>query len=96
VRPLLIAHGANDPRVKVAESEQIVAAMQERGIPVTYLYYSDEGHGFRREENRRSFNAVAEAFLARHLGGRFEPIGGDFKGSTIEFKAGRDLIAGLR
>ena len=96
VRPLLIAHGANDPRVKVAESEQIVAAMRERGIPVTYLYYSDEGHGFRREENRRSFNAVAEAFLARHLGGRFEPIGGDFKGSTIEFKAGRDLIAGLR
>jgi dipeptidyl aminopeptidase/acylaminoacyl peptidase len=96
VRPLLIAHGANDPRVKVAESEQIVAAMRERGIPVTYLYYSDEGHGFRRQENRRSFNAVAEAFLARHLGGRFETIGDDFKGSTIEFRAGRDLIAGLR
>ena len=95
VRPLLIAHGVNDPRVKVSESEQIVAAMRERNIPVTYLSYSDEGHGFRRQENRRSFNAVAEAFLARHLGGRFEPIGDDFKGSTIEFKAGRDLIPGV-
>jgi dipeptidyl aminopeptidase/acylaminoacyl peptidase len=95
VRPLLIGHGANDPRVKVSESEQIVAAMRERGIPVTYVYYSDEGHGFRRQENRRSFYAIAEAFLARHLGGRYEPIGEDFKGSTIEFKAGRDLIPGL-
>ena len=95
VRPLLIAHGANDPRVKVAESDQIVAAMRERGIPVTYLYYSDEGHGFRRQENRRAFNAVAEAFLARHLGGRYEPIGEDFTGSSIEFKAGRELIPGL-
>jgi dipeptidyl aminopeptidase/acylaminoacyl peptidase len=95
VRPLLIGHGANDPRVKVSESEQIVAAMRERGIAVTYVYYSDEGHAFRRQENRRSFYAVAEAFLARHLGGRYEPIGEDFKGSTIEFKAGRDLIPGL-
>jgi dipeptidyl aminopeptidase/acylaminoacyl peptidase len=95
VRPLLIGQGANDPRVKASESDQIVKAMQERGIPVTYLYYSDEGHGFRRPENRRSFNAVAEAFLARHLGGRFEPVGDDFGGSTIEFKTGRELIPGL-
>jgi dipeptidyl aminopeptidase/acylaminoacyl peptidase len=95
VRPLLIAQGANDVRVKAAESEQIVKAMQARGIPVTYLYYSDEGHGFRRPENRRSFTAVAEMFLAKHLGGRFEPVGDDFDGSTIEFRAGRDLISGL-
>jgi dipeptidyl aminopeptidase/acylaminoacyl peptidase len=95
VRPLLIGQGANDVRVKPAESEQIVAAMQARGIPVTYVYYSDEGHGFRRPENRRAFTAVAEMFLARHLGGRFEPIGDDFASSTIEFKAGRDLIPGL-
>jgi dipeptidyl aminopeptidase/acylaminoacyl peptidase len=95
VRPLLIAQGANDVRVKAAESEQIVKAMQARGIPVTYLYYSDEGHGFRRPENRRSFTAVAETFLAKHLGGRFEPVGDDFDGSTIEFRAGRDLISGL-
>ena len=64
VRPLLIGQGANDVRVKAAESEQIVAAMQRRSIPVTYVYYPDEGHGFRRPENRRSFTAVVEAFLA--------------------------------
>jgi len=95
VRPLLIGQGANDVRVKPAESDQIVAAMQARGIPVTYVYYSDEGHGFRRPENRRAFRAVAEMFLAAHLGGRFEPVGDDFAGSTIAFKAGRDLIPGL-
>jgi dipeptidyl aminopeptidase/acylaminoacyl peptidase len=95
VRPLLIGQGANDVRVKPAESEQIVAAMQARNIPVTYVYYSDEGHGFRRPENRRAFMAVAEMFLATHLGGRFEPVGDDFAGSTIAFKAGRDLIPGL-
>ncbi len=95
VRPLLIGQGANDVRVKPSESEQIVAAMRARGIPVTYVYYSDEGHGFRRPENRRSFNAVAEAFLAAHLGGRFEPVGDDFAGSSIQFRAGRELIPGL-
>jgi dipeptidyl aminopeptidase/acylaminoacyl peptidase len=95
VRPLLIAQGANDVRVKPSESEQIVAAMQRHGIPVTYVYYPDEGHGFRRPENRRSFAAVAEAFLAAHLGGRCEPVGDDFNGSTIEFRAGRELIPGL-
>lgn len=95
MRPLLIAQGANDVRVKATESEQIVAAMQRRGIPVTYVSYPDEGHGFGRPENRRSFAAVAEAFLATHLGGRCQPIGDDFGGSTIEFKAGRELIPGL-
>jgi dipeptidyl aminopeptidase/acylaminoacyl peptidase len=95
VRPLLIGQGANDVRVKASESEQIVAAMQQHGIPVTYVYYPDEGHGLGRPENRRSFTAVAEAFLAAHLGGRCEPVGDDFAGSTIEFKAGRELIPGL-
>ncbi|WP_119275264.1 S9 family peptidase [Taklimakanibacter deserti] len=95
VRPLLIGQGANDVRVKAAESEQIVAAMQRQGIPVTYVFYPDEGHGFGRPENRRSFAAVAEAFLATHLGGRCQPVGDDFEGSTIEFKAGRDLVPGL-
>jgi dipeptidyl aminopeptidase/acylaminoacyl peptidase len=92
VRPLLIAQGANDVRVKASEAEQIVAAMQRHGIPVTYIYFSDEGHGLVRPENRRSFAAIAEAFLAQHLGGRQQPIGDDFDGSTIAFKAGRDLI----
>lgn len=92
VRPLLIGQGANDVRVKAGESEQIVAAMQRHGTPVTYIYYPDEGHGLGRPENRRAFAAVTEAFLAQHLGGRHEPIGGDFDGSTITFRAGRDLI----
>jgi dipeptidyl aminopeptidase/acylaminoacyl peptidase len=95
MRPLLIAQGANDVRVKASESDQIVRAMQARNIPVAYVYYPDEGHGFRREENRRSFNAVLEQFLAKHLGGRAEPVGDDFAGSSIEFRAGRDLIPGL-
>jgi len=92
VRPLLIGQGANDVRVKASESEQIVAAMQQHGIPVIYVCYPDEGHGFGRPENRRSFHAVVEAFLATYLGGRCEPVGDDFQNSTIEFKAGRELI----
>jgi dipeptidyl aminopeptidase/acylaminoacyl peptidase len=95
VRPLLIGQGANDVRVKASESEQIVAAMQRHGIPVTYLSFSDEGHGLGRPENRRAFKAVVEAFLGAHLGGRVEPVDDDFDGSTIEFKAGRELIPGL-
>ena len=88
VRPLLIGQGANDPRVTQAESDQIVDAMKERGIPVTYLLYPDEGHGFARPENNLSYMAVAEAFLAKCLGGRFEPIGDDFQGSSIQVLAG--------
>lgn len=72
VRPLLIAQGANDPRVKQAESDQIVAAMRKNGQAVDYLLFPDEGHGFARPENRMKFYAAAEAFLARHLGGRVE------------------------
>jgi hypothetical protein len=78
-----------------AESEQIVAALQQRKIPVTYAFYKDEGHGFRRAENRRSWAAVVEAFLAQHLGGRAEPVDKDFDGSSLEFRAGRELIKGL-
>jgi dipeptidyl aminopeptidase/acylaminoacyl peptidase len=71
--PLLIAQGANDPRVKQAESEQIVAALKEKGIDHTYMLFPDEGHGFAKPENRLKFYAAAEAFLAQHLGGRAEP-----------------------
>jgi dipeptidyl aminopeptidase/acylaminoacyl peptidase len=70
--PLLIAQGANDPRVKQAESEQIVAALIEAGIDHEYLLFPDEGHGFAKPENRLRFYAAAERFLARHLGGRAE------------------------
>jgi acetyl esterase/lipase len=95
VRPLLIGQGGNDVRVTATESEQIVAAMQKRKIPVTYVFYKDEGHGFRRAANRRSWSAVVEAFLAQHLGGRAEPVGEDFAGSTVDFRAGRVLVKGL-
>ena len=71
--PILVAQGANDPRVKQAESEQIVKAMQEKGIDHVYLLFGDEGHGFAKPENRMKFFKVAEEFLAKHLGGRFEP-----------------------
>jgi dipeptidyl aminopeptidase/acylaminoacyl peptidase len=95
VRPLLIIQGMNDVRVKPAESEQIVEALQGRDIPVTYVTFSDEGHGFIREENRLAFSAVMEAFLAQHLGGAVEPVGDAFAGSTIRFVAGRKLIPGM-
>jgi dipeptidyl aminopeptidase/acylaminoacyl peptidase len=72
-KPLLIGQGANDPRVKQAESDQIVKAMRDNGKPVEYLVFPDEGHGFARPENRLRFYAAAEAFLARYLGGRAEP-----------------------
>ena len=70
--PLLIAQGANDPRVKQAESEQIVAALTEAGIDHEYLLFPDEGHGFAKPANRMVFYAAAEKFLAKHLGGRAE------------------------
>jgi dipeptidyl aminopeptidase/acylaminoacyl peptidase len=73
-KPLLIGQGANDPRVKQSESDQIVNAMQQAGLPVQYALYTDEGHGFARPENRLHFFAIAEEFLAKYLGGRFEPL----------------------
>ena len=95
VRPLLIGQGRNDPRVKPAESEQIVGAMKGRGVPVTYVVYPDEGHGFARPENRDSFNAIAEAFLKQCLGGRREPFGKAFEGASLEVVEGADDIEGL-
>jgi dipeptidyl aminopeptidase/acylaminoacyl peptidase len=94
-KPLLIGQGANDPRVKQSESDQIVKAMQEKNIPVTYVLFPDEGHGFTRPQNRMSFFAVAEAFLGEHLGGKVEPIGSDLKGASIEVPAGADQVPGL-
>ena len=84
IKPLLIGQGANDPRVKQAEADQIVKAMNEKQIPVTYVLYPDEGHGFARPENNLSFFAVSEAFLAQHIGGRYQDIGDDFEGSSIQ------------
>ncbi|MBN2380933.1 S9 family peptidase [candidate division WOR-3 bacterium] len=70
--PMLIAQGANDPRIKQAESDQIVAVMEEKGIDYEYILFPDEGHGFQKEENRLKFYARCERFLAKHLGGRYE------------------------
>jgi dipeptidyl aminopeptidase/acylaminoacyl peptidase len=70
--PILIGQGANDPRVKQAESEQIVEEMKKKGLPYEYILFPDEGHGFARPENRLKFFAAAEKFLAKNLGGRYE------------------------
>lgn len=94
-KPLFVAQGANDPRVVTAEPEQIVEAMQDNGVAVTYVLYPDEGHGFMRPQNNRSFYSMVEAFLAKHIGGRYEPIGNDFEGSSAELLVGADLIPGL-
>jgi dipeptidyl aminopeptidase/acylaminoacyl peptidase len=70
--PLLVVQGQNDPRVKKAESDQIVVALRERGFPVEYINAPDEGHGFARPVNNMAMFAAAEKFLAKHLGGRFQ------------------------
>src|SRR5690606_12179688 len=90
----LIGQGANDPRVKQAESDQIVDAMTEKDIPVTYVLFPDEGHGFARPENDLAFNAVAEGFLGQCLGGRAQPSG-DLTGSSIQVPVGDDIVPQL-
>lgn len=94
-KPLLIGQGSNDPRVNKNESDQMVKGMVEKKIPVTYVLYPDEGHGFQRPENRMSFFAVSEAFLAEHLGGKYEPLNNDLKGSTMQVPEGGQHIPGL-
>ncbi|GAA4007378.1 S9 family peptidase [Sphingomonas humi] len=94
-RPLLIGQGANDPRVNQAESEQIVDAMRSRNIPVTYVLFPDEGHGFARPVNNIAFNAVTENFLAKCLGGRAEPIGDTIAKSTAKVPHGAEFSPGL-
>lgn len=95
VRPLLIGQGANDPRVNKAESDQIADAMKAKGIPVTYVLFPDEGHGFAKPTNNIAFNAITENFLATCLNGRSEPIGGTVKDSTAEIIQGSQFVKGL-
>lgn len=92
-KPLLIGQGANDPRVKQQESDQIVEAMQKKGIPVSYILYPDEGHGFARPQNRISFYAMTEKFLAENLSGRFEPLGQDTEDSTMQIKVWEGVVS---
>lgn len=94
-KPLLIAQGANDPRVKQAESDQIVGAMKDAGIPVTYVLYPDEGHGFAKPTNNIAFFAIAENFLAECLGGRAEPLGDVLVPSSAEILEGAEHVVGL-
>ncbi len=94
-KPLLIGQGANDPRVNQDESDQIVKAMQAKDIPVTYVLFPDEGHGFQRPENSKAFFAVTEGFLGQCLGGRVQPIGNDFVGSSITVPVGADQVPGV-
>ncbi len=91
-RPLLIGQGANDPRVKQAESDQIVKAMQNKKIPVIYALYPDEGHGFARPENRMSFFVLTEYFLHENLGGYVEKFNDDFKGTSLKVEAGAEFL----
>ncbi|MEM7688021.1 MAG: S9 family peptidase [Pseudomonadota bacterium] len=94
-KPLLILQGANDPRVKQSESDQIVGAMTKAGIPVTYVLFPDEGHGFARPVNSIADSAITENFLAPILGGRSEPIGGTVAASTAQILEGVDHVTGL-
>jgi acetyl esterase/lipase len=84
-----------DVRVVAAESEQMVKALKQRGVSVTYITFPDEGHGFVRPENRMAFTAVTEAFLAKLLGGRSQPVGNDFAGSSLKIETGGELIPGI-
>lgn len=95
IKPLLIAQGANDPRVKQSESDQIVGAMKAAGIPVTYVLYPDEGHGFARPENNISFYAIAENFLAECMGGRAEPLGDALAPASAQIVEGAQHVKGL-
>ncbi len=93
-RPILVAQGANDPRVTKKESDRMVEGLVARKTPVTYVLYADEGHGFARPENRVSFYAISEGFLAKCLGGRAEALG-SFQGAKISVPEGADAVPGL-
>lgn len=85
-RPLLLGHGANDPRVKLQESETIASAMEARGLPIDFVVFPDEGHGFANPRNNLAMIALVEAFLQQHIGGRAEPFGDALKQSSMEWR----------
>src|SRR5579872_4782779 len=93
--PLLVAQGANDPRVRRSQSDRFVAELDRRGVSVTYAVFPDEGHGFVRSQNALGFAAVAEAFLHRCLGGELQPIEGALRQSSMQVPVGADRIQSL-
>jgi dipeptidyl aminopeptidase/acylaminoacyl peptidase len=84
--PLLLGHGANDPRVKLQESESIAAAMKARNLPIDFVVFPDEGHGWANPRNALAWAALEEAFLQQHIGGRAEPVGDVFRQSSMEWR----------
>ena len=94
-KPVLIAQGGKDQIVHQNQADRFVAELQKYKKPVTYLLYPDEPHDFVRDENWVSLFAIAERFFHDHLGGRYEPIGNDLHGSSLDVRAGSDLITGL-
>ncbi len=94
-QPILISQGANDPRVTKAQSDSFVAAVQRRGVPITYILFPDEGHLFARPANDIAFRATAEHFLQRCLGGRVEPFGDVLTKSSMRVIAGGQFVPGL-
>jgi dipeptidyl aminopeptidase/acylaminoacyl peptidase len=94
-RPVLIAQGANDPRVVQAESDQMAAELQRCGVEVVYLVFPDEGHSFVQMPNLLAFFAAVEMFLAKHLGGQFEPPDANVRRSTMTIEAGVQSLPGL-
>jgi len=93
--PVLIGQGEHDSRVPTAQSDTIVSVMRRAGVPVVYAVYPDEGHGFLRPENSRSFWAITEAFFAKCLGGRASPLDDALVGSSAEIRSGVEFVPGL-
>jgi len=94
-KPLLVAQGLNDVVIRPEQSERIVKLVQQNGVPVTYLTFSDEGHVFQRPESLLAFDAIMETFLAQCLGGSYQPVGDDFKGAHFAVPVGADKVYGL-
>ncbi|PWT74209.1 MAG: S9 family peptidase, partial [Proteobacteria bacterium] len=92
---MLVAQGLNDARVKKEQSDLIVETLKSKDIPVTYLLYNDEGHGFDKPESNISFVAITESFLGKCLGGRVAPVtASDLQGALLEIPVGADAIEG--
>jgi len=94
-RPLLIAESGNDSRVLEAETRHIVETMQAKKLPVTWVVFQDEGEGITRPSNHLALLAIAESFLAQHLGGRRQPIGAEIRQSSAQVRAGAGHVPGL-
>ena len=92
--PLLIQHGFHDPRVKVAESRQIVNSMKSKNIPVIYMEFQTEGHGFLMPQNKLAAYAVTEIFFSKYLGGMLEPVdSSEYKGASFTIPEGKDYLS---